>query len=174
MEEIHETEEVNNDNYYRYNKRISDMAFWEKIKFIFANITLEPVFFLFAMNFGFYAIAANQLYVDKMCQVNLNHSAEICDNINRNASYKEIQLTNQEKVTALQVISRVLQSIPPLIYALIAGPWSDRHGRKPLIVISIFGYVLANGAFLINTIWFHELKAEYLLLECLQGIINCY
>ena len=69
------------------------MAFWEKIKFIFANITLEPVFFIFAMNFGFYAIAANQLYVDKMCQVNLNHSAEICDNINRNASYKEIQLT---------------------------------------------------------------------------------
>ncbi len=98
----------------------------------------------------------------------------ICDNINRNASYKEIQLTNQEKVTALQVISRVLQSIPPLIYALIAGPWSDRHGRKPLIVISIFGYVLANGAFLINTIWFHELKAEYLLLECLQGNIHWY
>ena len=174
MEEIINTEIVNNDNYYRYNKKISEMAFLEKIKFIFANITLEPVFFLFAFNFGFWVLAANQLYVDKMCQVNLNHSKEICDNINFNASYKEIQLTNQERVTALQVISRVIQSIPPLVYALIAGPWSDRHGRKPLIVISIFGFVLASGAFLINTIWFHELKAEYLLLECLQGNIHWY
>ena len=91
--------------------------------------------------------------------------------INKNDAYKEMQFRNQELVTALQTNSRILQSIPPLIYALIAGPWSDRNGRKPLIFISIFGYVLANGVFLINTIWFDELRAEYLLLECIQGNI---
>ena len=143
-----------------------ELAGFDKIKYIINNITLEPVCFIFAMNFGFYIIAASQLYVDKVCQVNLNHSKEICDNI---YAHKEIQLDNQEKVTNLQTTSRMIQAIPPLVYSLIAGPWCDKHGRKPLIILSIFGYAIANTVFLINTIWWYELKAEYLLLECIQG-----
>ena len=137
-----------------------------KVKYLFKNITIEPVGFIFTVNFGFYMIAASQLYVDKMCQVNLNHSKEICDDI---YSHKEIQLDNQEKVTNLQTTSRIIQAIPPLVYILFAGAWCDNHGRKPLIVISIFGYAIANTVFLINTIWWYELKAEYLLFECIQG-----
>ena len=140
-----------------------------KIKYICESITLEPVVFIFAMNFGFYYVAADQLYVDKMCQVNLNHSSEICDNI---YAHKEIQLTNQEKVTNLKVISTVIQSIPPFLCVLIAGPWCDKHGRKPLIIITIFGYAIANTVFLINSIWFYELRAEYLMFEALQGNLH--
>ena len=145
-----------------------ELPFLNKIKYIFENITLEPVIFIFAMNFGFFAIAADQLYIDKMCQVNLNNSAEICDNI---YDHKEIQMTNQEKVTNLRVIGSVIQTIPPFFCVLIAGPWCDKHGRKPLLIITIFGYAIVNVVFLINTIWFHELRAEYLLFEALQGNI---
>ena len=143
-------------------------ALLAKIKYIFENITLEPVVFIFAVNFGFWVLASQQLYVDKMCQVNLNHSKEICDNI-QSGVHKEIQLTNQEKVTALRVISTTIQTIPVFLVVLIAGPWCDKHGRKPLIIVTIFGYAIANAVFLINSIWFHELKAEYLLFEALQG-----
>ena len=149
-------------------KELSVKELVGKIRYIFQNITLEPIVFIFAMSVGVWAIAADQLYIDKMCQVNLNHSAEICDNI---YDHKEIQLTNQEKVTNLRVISTVIQSIPPFLCVLIAGPWCDKHGRKPLIIITMFGYAIANTVFLINTIWFHELKAEYLMFEALQGNI---
>ena len=152
-------------------KSFKDMNFREKICHVFKNITLEPVCFIFAMNWGFYGIAASELYIQKMCRVNLNNSVEICDDL---YSYPEMQNKNQEMVTNLKVKSRVVQSIPPLVYAMIAGPWSDKHGRKPLIVLGISGYILANGIFLINTVWYYELKAEYLLLECLQGKGNIY
>ena len=149
-----------------------------KIRFLFKQTTLEPVCFIFALNFGFYAIASTQLYVEKMCTVNMNLPREVCDNI-QNRSYvpppplnrTEIQNTLQEQTTRLKWQSKVIQAVPPLFYSLIAGPWCDKHGRKPLIIISIFGYAIANTVFLINTIWWYELKAEFILFECLQGIL---
>ena len=142
------------------------MIDYKKIKYVIKNITIEPVFFIFAMCFGFYMIASSQLYIDKVCKVNLNISTDICNNLQK---HDEEQIIVQEYVSELKVYNKVIQSIPPCIYALLAGPWSDRHGRKVLIICAVFGYVLCNGIFLINTIWFYEFKAEYLLFECIQG-----
>ena len=143
-----------------------DSPIAEKCRYLFQNITIEPVVFLFALSFGFFAIASDQIYVDKMCQVNLNYTKEVCENI---YDHTEIQQENQVRVTNLKTIGRVIQAFPPFLYTLIAGPWCDKHGRKPFIIISILSYGISNTVFLINTIWWYELKAEFLLLECIQG-----
>ena len=85
----------------------------------------------------------------------------------------------------LQSHSAVLQGVPGIIFTLFAGPISDTYGRKPLIIIPLFGYFILNFVYLVNSIWFHQLKVdawsiitiydtllkvEYLLFECLQDL----
>jgi hypothetical protein len=62
----------------------------------------------------------------------------------------------------------------------LAGPLSDKFFRKPLIILSLGGYILLNIIYTINAYWFYELleyvlldinhmpQVEYLLFECLQ------
>ena len=137
-----------------------------KLRWFFGQITIEPLFLFYALNYGFYVLAAKHLYVEKVCRVNLNMSAEICHDLQQ---HKEEQAEVQKYVSELAVYTEVIQAIPSCMLALFAGPWSDRYGRKPLMMFSVFGYLFCNGMFLLNTIYFYELKAEYLLLECLQG-----
>ena len=173
MEEIEPIQEIKRPKMSGNNVNDDGMRSktFANIKYIWENITLEPVAFLFSLNFGFIAIAGSQLYVDKMCQVNLNYTVEICDNVNVNPEYKDIMIENQKKVVFLQTISRVIQTIPSFLYTLVAGGICDRYGRKPLIVIAILGYTISTSVYLISIIWWYELRAEFLLLECLQGKI---
>lgn len=136
---------------------------------VWKNITIEPLAFLQALIMSLSGIAANDLYLQKACQVNLNYPAEVCGNLTLDM-YNETQEETQKYVSSVQAYNGLLQNMPSLVFALFAGPLSDTYGRKPLIIISLIGFFVLNLVFTINSIWFMELKVEYILFECLQDL----
>ena len=121
----------------------------------FHLISLEPVFLLFCVNLGLISISSQGLYLTKACKVNLNYTEEICDNIHANLT---IQTETQKYVAQIQAYNGMLQSAPGIVFTLFAGPMTDTFGRKPLIIAALFGYLLLDIVFLINSFWFYELK----------------
>ena len=143
-------------------------ARWKgKCLHIWKNITVEPVLIFYCLVVALSGIPGEEMYVKKACIVNLNHTREVCDNI---YEHKEIQLETQKLVSGLQAKSGILKSVPGIVFILFAGPLSDSYGRKLFLLLSIFGYISLNIVFLINSIWFMELRVEYLLFECLQEV----
>ena len=51
------------------------------IKSVIKNTTIEPVFLLFGFCLGIHLIAVEELYISKVCNVNLNYTKALCDNI---------------------------------------------------------------------------------------------
>jgi len=141
----------------------------EKLKHIRQNTTVEPAFFLFMMAIGMFALSSQELYIQKACRVNFNFTQDVCENLTHLAD-NHTQKNIQKYVAEIQAYNGILQSIPPIVFTLYGGPLSDKYGRKPLILVAFFGYLIQNIVFLVNSIWFHELKVEYLLFECLQDM----
>ena len=133
----------------------------------FKAITLEPALFLYMLSFGIYYVPSQSLYLDKVCKVNFNYT--FCHDLH---NHKAEQIEVQKYVAAIQSYNTILQNLPEIIYLLLAGPWSDVNGRKAILIISGGGFVVNNGVLMINAYFFNDLRAEFLLFECLQDFMG--
>ena len=74
----------------------------------YRQISLEPVFLLFALNIGLINIASQSIYIDKTCKVNLNETEAICAHIQE---FNETQKEVQKYVSDIQAYNGALQVI---------------------------------------------------------------
>ena len=65
--------------------------------------------------------------------------------------------------------------IPQVIFALFLGPWSDRAGRKMLIMLPYFGYFLVCVSMIANVYFFDEVAIDLIVVESVPTqLIFCY
>ena len=73
-------------------------------------------------------------YFLQACLVTLQLPEQVCSNL---TGKNEIEV---EKVAnKLVIYSQVIQTIPSMIFVLLVGSWSDKHGRKTPLIAAVVG-----------------------------------
>ncbi|XP_037299543.1 proton-coupled folate transporter-like isoform X2 [Manduca sexta] len=121
------------------------------------NVTIEPVAFLVLLSSVLASVATQTLSLEKACRVSLNLSDEICDAIraqnSNNVSHYEKMI--QEYIAVRLAFRSMIHSIIPCIILPFIGGWSDKTGRrKILMVMPIAGEILQCLSNIINVIFF--------------------
>lgn len=112
-------------------------------------------------------IVTQNLHLYKVCTANFGFSANVCDVRNQTLSPDErnnSQLIDQIQsyVSSLNIYGSLIEHIPSIFFVLFLGPFSDKYGRKILMIAPVIGKALFT---LINMANYYaaSLPAEYLL-----------
>ena len=132
------------------------------------NITIEPVIFLYLTSVGLISVIRPNLLLDKACRIKLNLTDEICDNLsnlNETSEYYNVTIEVQKVVADYETTLSLAAALPRVAFTLLAGPWSDRHGRRLLIIIPIVGQAITALTLILNVKFFYDLPFEALYFE---------
>ena len=66
----------------------------------------------------------------------LGFSVAVCKDINNHDAENSAV---EARTSEINMYMSILSSIPCMVVALFIGPWSDRNGRKPVMVIPMIG-----------------------------------
>ncbi len=83
----------------------------------------------------------------------------------KNLSGIGLKLVNavQIYVAQLETYMAIITNIPSIFFILFLGPWSDKHGRKPLLIVPMIGFIVATLIHMLN--YYEESwPAEYNLI----------
>ena len=125
------------------------------LKSAWINLTIEPVVFFYLTSVGLVSVIRPNLLLDKACNVKLNYTKEICTNLTG-----DYLIEAQKVVSDYERTFNLAASGPRILFTLLAGPWSDRHGRKLLILMPLIGQALTTLTYILNVKFFVELPFE--------------
>ena len=140
----------------------------ELLRFCFqSSYVITRLFYLHDIQ----AIVLPNLYINKVCRVNFQLNASACRPQNRSNETERNTLTHdqiQSSVSTLLMWASLIDTLPSIIFVLFLGPWSNEHGRKPLMIFPIIGYILSILIYM-TVNYIDSLRAEYLLFANLPG-----
>ena len=87
-------------------------------------------------------------------------------------TYDDIQEYVQVQVAHMKLVVSGIRCLFPIVYLLFLGPWSDQFGRKPVMLAPVFGFILQNAIFLLSSIYFEELSADFIMLEAFRELFG--
>ncbi|KFM74722.1 Proton-coupled folate transporter, partial [Stegodyphus mimosarum] len=129
---------------------------------IFKSLRIEPVMFLFMFSFILNSTCLTNMIMDKGCLFYLNYSKEICSNL---SYYKDERDSVEILANNYNLYLDLLAPVGATVVIFLA-PWSDKHGRKPPLILALFGFFLSDVGIILCTIYFDS-ALEYIILSSL-------
>lgn len=143
---------------------IQNMNFVQKLKFVKANITVEPVLALFVMPSVLAMLATQNLNLDKACRVNLGFGDDVCTalRLRKRANHTLEEDEVQKMIASVQAWKSIVHTSLPTLLMLFIGAWSDKTGkRKICMLMPIFGEFMTCMLNVVNTYFFYEVPVEW-------------
>lgn len=141
----------------------SEMGVRDKAKYLFQNITVEPMLACYIIPSVLASLATQNLNLEKACRVNLRYSDEVCTALEarQTANYTFEEMQVQQLVAGMSIWKTLLQSSVPAVLIMFLGSWSDRRRRrKPCMLMPIVGEFLTSIGLILCTYFFYELPME--------------
>jgi len=130
--------------------------------------SIELAIAVHAFSSGLHNVIRTNLLIEKTCRVNLNLTDSVCDHINL---YDKENDQVQEEVTTINLYFTFLSALPCIFMSIIIGPWSDKNGRKPVLLIPILGHIIAQVVYIAN-VYFWSASAQYILLSAMYSFFG--
>jgi len=118
----------------------------QKVVHVLKLITIEPAIFMQTFTWGLQMVITQNLIIEKVCR-DLEYSAEICAKID---DFPKAEDDVQTKVSELNMALTMLSALPSIVLALFIGPWSDKNGRKAVMLLPLFGYIVSTFVWILN------------------------
>ena len=131
----------------------------------FRKITVEPVLFFSMVCTLMSAQIVQQLAFKKICYD--KYDAETCKNLTK--SQEDFV---HEKTSKWILYESVASAVPSITASLILGSWSDKVGRKTVLILPSVGSVLLYINYMLN-VWYFSLDVNFILIGvCISGFFG--
>ncbi|OWR45016.1 adenylate cyclase [Danaus plexippus plexippus] len=145
-------------------RKYKEKNFTEKLWHIKDNITVEPVLAGLIIPSVISRFAMTNFNLDKSCRVYFQFPDEVCGALVHKAghsNYTEYEKQVQKLISSIDIWKSIIHTALPCIIIMFLGAWSDRTGkRKIIIMLPIFGELVTSISNLINVYFFYEIPVH--------------
>ncbi|XP_063586340.1 lysosomal proton-coupled steroid conjugate and bile acid symporter SLC46A3-like [Penaeus indicus] len=138
-----------------------------RVRRFFCAVTVEPVCFLYAITFGMTMALLPNLWVDKICSVQLDYGEETCASLQEEKDPAK-QDAVQKMSAQMSLYFQLLLFVPAVFANLLLGAWGDTRGRRLPVLAPVVGSLLMALVIMANCYWW-ALPPALLLLAALPA-----
>lgn len=140
---------------------------WGRVRRLLCAVTVEPACFLYAVTFGMTMALLPNLWVDKICLVQLDYGEETCASLQQGKDPAK-QDAVQRVSAKMSLYFQVLLFVPAVFANLLLGAWADARGRRFPVLAPVVGSLLMALVIMANCYWW-SLSPALLLLAALPA-----
>ncbi|XP_066249962.1 probable peptidoglycan muropeptide transporter SLC46 [Euwallacea similis] len=135
--------------------------------------TVEVTVFLTFFGFFLCDSINTNLMIYRTCTVTLGKNKHMCSLLGNSTDprIKALEKLVQPKADIVSMVKSLVDGFSNAILCLFVGPWSDRFGRRPVIVINVIGIVLMNVVMVLFSI-FETISPWYMMLCSVPVILT--
>uniref|UniRef100_A0A0C9QV57 Slc46a1_3 protein n=1 Tax=Fopius arisanus TaxID=64838 RepID=A0A0C9QV57_9HYME len=120
------------------------------------NLIEIPVFLDLCAS-GMTETVFSDLILYQTCRITLNETlTDTCNLLHNNSSSqaaRDLEQLIQPRASYILLSKSLIEGILPAIFSLFLGPWSDRYGRKPILIAAFTGPFIRFVMLSILSVW---------------------